>query len=172
MDFPSGSDGKEPACNARDPGLTPGSGRSSGEGIGYTLQYSCLENSMDRGAWWATVHGVAKSWRWLKWLSTHVPKLLCGSLMCSFLKLNNNISWHECNNVSNPFMNWRTFVLFPVLGDLLLIKPLEYSKKNHQSKVRRNYFGEIFHLGNYDTCKNSSILILRTQWLFRTDFAK
>ena len=54
----------------------------------------------------------------------------------------------------------------------IIIKPLEYSKKNHQSKVRRNYFGEIFHLGNYDTCKNSSILILRTQWLFRKDFAK
>ena len=43
-------------------GLIPGSGRSPGEGNGYLLQYSCLENSIDRGAWWATVHGVAKSW--------------------------------------------------------------------------------------------------------------
>ena len=50
--FPSSSDGKESACNAGDPGSIPGSGRSPGEGNGYPLQYSCLENSMDRGAWW------------------------------------------------------------------------------------------------------------------------
>ena len=49
--FPGGSDGKEPACNVEDLGLIPGSGRSSGEGNGNLLQYSCLENSMDRGAW-------------------------------------------------------------------------------------------------------------------------
>ena len=61
MGFPGGSDGKESAYNAGDLGLIPGSGRSPGEGIGYPLQYSCLENSMDKGAWWATVHGVAKS---------------------------------------------------------------------------------------------------------------
>ena len=59
--FPGGSDGKESACNAREPGLIPGSGSSPGEGNGYTLQYSCLENPMDRGVWWATVHGVTKS---------------------------------------------------------------------------------------------------------------
>ena len=55
------SDGKEHTCNAGEPGLIPGSGRSSGEGNGNPLQYSWMENSMDRGAWWATVHGVAKS---------------------------------------------------------------------------------------------------------------
>ena len=59
--FPGGSDGKESACNAGDPGLIPGLGRLPGEGNGNLLQYSCLENSMDRGAWWATVHGVTKS---------------------------------------------------------------------------------------------------------------
>ena len=59
--FPGGSDGKVSACNAGDPGSIPGSGRSSGEGNGSPLQYSCLENPMDRGTWWATVHGVAKS---------------------------------------------------------------------------------------------------------------
>ena len=48
-----------------DPGLIPGSGRSPGEGNGNPLQYSCLENPMDRGVWWAPVHGVAKSWTWL-----------------------------------------------------------------------------------------------------------
>ena len=56
-----GSDGKVSACNAGDLGSIPGSGRSPGEGNGNPLQYPCLENSMDGGAWWATVHGVAKS---------------------------------------------------------------------------------------------------------------
>ena len=59
--FRGGSDGKESACNAGDPGLIPGLGRLPGEGNGNALQYSCLENSMDRGAWWATVPGVIKS---------------------------------------------------------------------------------------------------------------
>ena len=59
--FPGGSDGTESACNAGDPGLIPGLERSPGEGNCNPLQYSCLENSMDKGAWWATVHGAAKS---------------------------------------------------------------------------------------------------------------
>ena len=53
--------GKESTCNAGDTGLIPGSGRSPGGGNGNSLQYSCLENPMDRGVWWATVRGVAKS---------------------------------------------------------------------------------------------------------------
>ena len=57
--FPGGSGGKESASNARDPGSVPGWGRSPREGNGYPLQYSCLEGSMDRGAWQASVHGVA-----------------------------------------------------------------------------------------------------------------
>jgi len=60
--FPGGSDGKEYACNAGDPGSIPGSGRLPGEGNGYPFQYSCLENLTDRGARWATVHGVTRSW--------------------------------------------------------------------------------------------------------------
>ena len=59
--FPGASVGKESACLAGDSGLIPGSRRSPGEGISYPLQYSCLENPMDRGAQWATVHGVAES---------------------------------------------------------------------------------------------------------------
>ena len=59
--FPGGSDSKESDCNAEDPGWIPGLGKSPGEGNGYPLQYSCLENSMDRGAWRATVHGVTGS---------------------------------------------------------------------------------------------------------------
>ena len=62
MGFPGVSDDKESACNAGDPGLIPGSVRSPGEGNGNPLQYFCLENFMDRGACWAKVLGVAKSW--------------------------------------------------------------------------------------------------------------
>ena len=60
--FPGGSDFKEPAYKVRDLGLISGLGKSPGERNGNPLQYSCLENSMDRGAWWAMVHGVTKSW--------------------------------------------------------------------------------------------------------------
>ena len=59
--FPGGSYGKASACSGGDPGSIPGLGRSPGEGNGNPLQYSCLKNSMDRGAWWATVHGVTES---------------------------------------------------------------------------------------------------------------
>ena len=62
MGFHGGSGGKEFACNAGDPGSVLGSGRSPGEGNGNPLQYSCLENSMDKGALYVTVHGVTKSW--------------------------------------------------------------------------------------------------------------
>ena len=61
MDFPGGSDGKASAYNVGDPGSIPGSGRSPGEGNGNSLQYSCLENPMDGGAWWDIVNGVTKS---------------------------------------------------------------------------------------------------------------
>ena len=60
MGSPGGSGGKESACNARDPGSTPRSGRSPGEGNGYSLQYSHLEKSIDRGAWQAIVHGLQR----------------------------------------------------------------------------------------------------------------
>ena len=68
--------GKKSACNAGDPGLITGSGRSPGGGHGNPLQYSCLENPIDRGAWWAAFHGVAKSQTQLKWLSLHASGFL------------------------------------------------------------------------------------------------
>ena len=71
--FPGGSVVKNPPANAgdaRDMGSIPGSGRSPGGGNGNQFQYSCLENPMDRGDWWATVHRVSKSWTQLKLLST------------------------------------------------------------------------------------------------------
>ena len=75
--FPGGSEVKASARNAGDLGLIPGSGRSPGEGNGNPLQYSCLENSMNRGAWWATVHRVAKSRTRLSDL-TDFPRCLNG----------------------------------------------------------------------------------------------
>ena len=69
--FPCGSDGKESACNAGDLDSISESGRSPGGGHGNPLQYSCLKKPTDIGAWWATVHKVARSWTRLKCLSTH-----------------------------------------------------------------------------------------------------
>ena len=68
MGFPGGSDSKESACNARDPGLILGLGKFPGGGLGKPLQYSCLANSIDRGVWWANVHGVTKSWTQLSFI--------------------------------------------------------------------------------------------------------
>ena len=72
--FPGGTSGKEPTCQCRrhwDASSLPGSGRSPGGRQGNPLHYSCLDNPKDRGAWQATVHGVAKSWTRLKWLNMH-----------------------------------------------------------------------------------------------------
>ena len=62
LGFPGGSDGKETACSVGDLGSIPGLWRSPGGGGGKPLQYSCLEKPIGRGAWWATNHGVTKSW--------------------------------------------------------------------------------------------------------------
>ena len=70
---PSWLSGKESACNAGDGGLIPGSGGSPEEGHGNPLQYPCLENSMDWGAWWATVHGITKAWR--DWVTNTLTSL-------------------------------------------------------------------------------------------------
>ena len=73
MDFPGVSDGKASVYNAGDLGSSPGLGRSPGEGNSNPLQYCCLENPMDRGAWYATVYGVAKSWTQLSdFTSLHI----------------------------------------------------------------------------------------------------
>ena len=80
MGFPGGSDGKESACNAGDLGPTPALGRSPGEGNSYPLHYSGLENAMDRRAWWATVHGVAKG-------QTQLSACACTDTNISYLSL-------------------------------------------------------------------------------------
>ena len=85
MGFPGGTSGKEPACHSRRPktcGSILESGRAPGGGHGNSLQYSCLENPMDRGAWRATVHGVSKSQTQLKRLR---HRHTCGRKVCSGL---------------------------------------------------------------------------------------
>ena len=83
VDFPGGSDGKASAYNAGDPGSISGLGRSPGEVNGNPLQYSCLKNPMDKGAWQTTVLRVAKSWTLQKLLSMHTLKNY-KSYMCCF----------------------------------------------------------------------------------------
>ena len=83
--FPHGSDGKESACNAGDPGSIPGLERSPGEGNGNPLQCSCLENPRDGEAWWAAIYGVAQSRTRLKRLSSS-SSILWASLLAQTLK--------------------------------------------------------------------------------------
>ena len=75
---PNVLEGKQSACNAGDPGLLPGSGRSPEKGSGYSLQYSCLGNLIDRGAWWATVHGVTRvGQEWAHFHLFHLRRWVC-----------------------------------------------------------------------------------------------
>ena len=98
----------------RDTGWIPGSGRSPGRGSGYPLQYSCLENPMDRGAWWATVHGVSKSQTWLKRLSMHTSK-------CALARRTALAKYHHCKSYfAGPHCNWAQ----SPLGRLSYIKNL------------------------------------------------
>ena len=88
MALPDGSVVKNPPGNAGDAGLIPGWGRCPGEGNGNPLQYSCLENPMDGGAWWATVHGVAKSRRRLSDLKKKIKTRLYIKILIIILREN------------------------------------------------------------------------------------
>ena len=94
-----GSDGKESACNAGDPGSIPGLGKSPGEGNGTPPQYSCLENPMDRGAWWAAVHGVTKTRTWLSdfvsftWCWTMSVASMASKYVCSLKENTGDCLW-------------------------------------------------------------------------------
>ena len=114
--FPGVSDGKVSACNAGDLGSISGSGRSPGEGNGNPLQYSCLENPMDGGAWWATVHGVAKSWTGLKWLSSSSSSI-CLNVKIPLHLLHIKSMLQECTYVFPVALRTRkTFTPFEKLG--------------------------------------------------------
>ena len=86
LGFPGGSDSKESACSEGDPGPISGSGRSPGEGNGNALEYSCLENSLDRGAWWADSPCGHKELDTNEWLTLFLPFLDC-LFISQFLQL-------------------------------------------------------------------------------------
>ena len=90
--FPDGSVVKIMPANAGDSGSIPGSERSPREGNGNRLQYSCLENPMDRGAWWATVHGIAKEWDTTSRLSSRVQVILIWILLMNVIQTNFKVS--------------------------------------------------------------------------------
>ena len=85
MDFRGCLVDKEPICNAGRIGSIPGLGRSPGGGHGKPLQYSCLENFMDRGAWCSTVHRVTRNWTQLKWLIMHAPNMISVPMLAILL---------------------------------------------------------------------------------------
>ena len=109
--FPGGASGKELPVwvDVRDAGLIPWSGRAPGGGYSHPLQYSCLENRMDRGTWWTIVHRVAQSQTWRKWLSTHACKVTgnCGCILTSCI-----ITFLSCRFSFHPvyflLLNWLT----------------------------------------------------------------
>ena len=116
MDFPAGSVGKESACSAGDAGdlgLIPGSGRPPGGGNGNPLQYSCLENPMDRGSWGATVHGAKKSQTRLRDWAHHSM-------------------WLSLKFFTGLFVFWHTFMLFLVSTSCLGIATPENGFTNNE----------------------------------------
>ena len=114
--IPCGSDGKASACSAGDPGSIPGLGKSLEGGHGKPLQYPCLENPMDRGAWQATVHGVTKSQTRLKWLSTHALLLYCSCLIMSCLRRRNIAYLFLCLQGQKAMGTQQIFVKWLIVG--------------------------------------------------------
>ena len=118
MGFPGGSDGKESACNAEDPASIPGSGRSLREGNGYPLQCSYPENSMIRGAWQATVHGVAKS------LMQIQCQFMAKCYSCYCMAAHNNNIFKRMNNPSTQEL--RDLYSIPDLPGICVILHLNF----------------------------------------------
>ena len=106
----SGSDGKASACNTGDPAWILGLGRSPGEQNGYPLQYSCLENSMDRGAWQPIVHGVAKSQTWLS--DTVNNRIFSARIVLLALHWKKS---HELKNLT--YITYNIGVFYPHVGN-------------------------------------------------------
>ena len=126
--FPDGSVVKTPPANAGeagDVGSIPGSSRCLGGGDGNPLQYSCLENPIDRGAWWATVHGVAKSWTRLSdWACTHYRNtdLDFGFSLATFLSHFYKSQWGTCQLAFFSLFTLSTLI-FPKDGPNFILKP-------------------------------------------------
>ena len=119
MYFPDGSDGKESPCDAGDLGLIPWSWRSHGKRIGYPLQCSCLENSMDRRAWWATVHEIPES---------DTPERLTLSLDFIYLYIHKHlhipihIYTHKPTHIFNLYANLNVIIIFSYQMKIVKLK--------------------------------------------------
>ena len=103
FDFPGDSDSKVSTYRAGDPGLIPQSGISPGEGNGNPLQYYCLENAMDRGAWGATVHRVTKTWTWLSEKNNNEAQLEQVSPTLNSVSFEGGSQWQALNSASSVF---------------------------------------------------------------------
>ena len=126
MGFPGGSNSKESAYNVGDLGSILGLERSSGGGHGNPFHYSCLENPMDRGAWQVAVHGVIKSWTWLKWLSMHAHThgSWRESWSCKTVEKHvkyDNKDW--CSNILLCFFFFSLFFFLNLLYNIVLVLP-------------------------------------------------
>ena len=119
-DFPGGSAGKEYACNAGDPGLIPGSGRSPGGGHGNPFQYFCLENSIDRRVWQAKVHGITKSQTWL----THTQLKKLTKLFKNLAKL---VHYLQCS------MKWKPLNCVWLFVTPWTVQSMEFSRPEYCS---------------------------------------
>ena len=120
MGFSCGSAGKESACNAGDLGLISGLGRSPGEGNGYPIQYSCLENPMDRGAWWVTVHGVTRVRHDLVTKATNLD-LRTLKPTGNWCLVRTNLGVDACYSFSDSFLSPTGVFLFPFIYFLIYV---------------------------------------------------
>ena len=165
MGFPSCSDGEESACSAGHLSSILGSGSSPGEGNGYPLQYSCLENPRDRGAWWATVHEVARVEH--NWVTTTVTFHLI--VLCIYVFSDSSVAKESACNAGDPS-------LIPGLGRSPgegIGYPLQYSWTSLVAQLVKNppamWETWVWSLGWEDPLKkgkatNSSILAWRIPW--------
>ena len=153
---PGGSEVKASACNAGDLGWIPKSGRSPGEGNGNPLQYSCLENPMDGGAWWATVHRVAKSWTRLSNFThslTHSNQGYIIQLLCERELLRDASKPVEVEPVSGDLRSpWEGALPYPASISVLCIK--DSCKKDRAGRwLLASYAGGSLTSGRIEACR-------------------
>ena len=149
--FPDSSVSKESVCNTGYPCLIPGLGRCSGEGNGNSLQYSCLENPMNRGAWRATVHGVSKNQTWLSNWHTQENRIIWMHVHSQTWKL-------ELENSENKISDWRVYM------QLLYVAWLTAQRPQHGSDILHGFQGS-----KYDcSASNARHCMIFSNQIFRS----
>ena len=142
MGFPGSSAGKESVCNAGDPGSIPGLRRSPGEGNGNTLQYSFLENPMDRGAWPATVHGFTRVGHNLA-TKPHPHVVVCISSSFLFITKQDSIIWiyHILLIHSSIMETWDFFHSLAIMNNAAMNIPVQVSVFNSLANIPGSIIG-------------------------------